>query len=224
MDQAHVDQYEAAQDQAVQNEDVQEASGLAFVRHGQTDWNAEGLLQGGTDVPLNDHGRLQAHDTAQLLKKAGPWDVIVSSPMKRALETAKILAEELGCDHHIKTYAELKERSYGDLEGQCRVTQSPEVQDAMHPPAHIAFEDLDDYEKKAYEKGLLPNVEPSQSVGERGAAAVRQICEDFPGQRVVIVSHGTLIRLTMDALTGERHPSVENAEIVYIPGPVSVDA
>lgn len=192
-------------------------SHLAFVRHGQTDWNAEGLLQGGTDVPLNDHGRLQAHETAKLLKSNGPWDVIVSSPLKRALETAKILADELGCDQHIKTYTELKERSYGDLEGQCRVTLSPEVQDALHPPARVSCDGLDEYEDKAFESGLLPNVERSKAVGERGAAAVRQVQQDFPGKRVIMVSHGTLIRLTMDALTGERHPSVENAEIITIP-------
>ncbi|APF40786.1 histidine phosphatase family protein [Neomicrococcus aestuarii] len=192
-------------------------SHLAFVRHGQTDWNAEGLLQGGTDVPLNDHGRLQAHETAKLLKSNGPWDVIVSSPLKRALETAKILADELGCNQHIKTYTELKERSYGDLEGQCRVTLSPEVQDALHPPARVSCDALDEYEDKAFESGLLPNVERSKAVAERGAAAVRQVQQDFPGKRVIMVSHGTLIRLTMDALTGERHPSVENAEIITIP-------
>lgn len=190
---------------------------LAFVRHGQTDWNAEGLLQGGTDVPLNDHGRMQAHETAKLLKAHGEWDVIVASPMKRALETAKILAEDLGCDHHIKTYPDLKERSYGDYEGQCRVTLGTEVQEALHPPASVSCENLNDYEDKAVESGLLPNVERSKDVGDRGVNAVKQILEDFPGKRVVIVSHGTLIRLTMDALTGERHPSVENAELILIP-------
>lgn len=190
---------------------------LAFVRHGQTDWNAEGLLQGGTDVPLNDHGRMQAHETAKLLKEAGEWDVIVSSPMKRALETAKILAADLGCEQKIKTYADLKERTYGDYEGQCRVTLGTEIQEALHPPANVSCEDLDAYEDKAVDNGLLPHVERSKAVGERGLSAIKQIQEDFPGKRVVIVSHGTLIRLTMDALTGERHPSVENAELIHIP-------
>src|ERR1043165_8930145 len=65
-----------------------------FLRHGQTDWNVEGRFQGHTDMPLNAAGVLQAHDAAQTLAGC-PVDVIVASPLVRALKTAAIVAERL---------------------------------------------------------------------------------------------------------------------------------
>ena len=69
----------------------------AFIRHGQTDWNREGLLQGSSDIPLNDTGRAQARDALMTLRSM-PWDVVVSSPLRRARETAQIIADALGLE------------------------------------------------------------------------------------------------------------------------------
>ena len=60
---------------------------FAFIRHGQTDWNRDDRLQGSSDIPLNDAGRAQAHEAAELLRDGG-WQVVVSSPLVRARETA----------------------------------------------------------------------------------------------------------------------------------------
>ena len=66
-----------------------------FVRHGETDNNKNRIIQGGNlNSPLNDTGRKQAADQAKKLKKES-FDVIVASPLKRAMETATIIAEEL---------------------------------------------------------------------------------------------------------------------------------
>ncbi len=85
-----------------------------FLRHGETDWNLEGRAQGQTDVPLNDRGRDQAR-AAQSLTQHLPIKTICCSPLSRALETAQILQEALGCP--LEVIEELRECSWGDCEG-----------------------------------------------------------------------------------------------------------
>ena len=87
---------------------------LLLVRHGETDWNAEGRLQGHTDRPLNDHGRRQAAVLAERL--AGePIAAVYSSDLASARETAAILAERLGLP--VVDDPDLRERNWGNWEG-----------------------------------------------------------------------------------------------------------
>ena len=90
---------------------------LTLIRHGQTDWNLQRLLQGRTDIPLNDTGREQARAVGRELAASGRhWDALVSSPLQRARETARIIGAQLGLAP-AGTYADLAERSFGDAEG-----------------------------------------------------------------------------------------------------------
>ena len=88
---------------------------LYFVRHGQTDWNQQGKLQGRSDIPLNAIGIQQAKDTSRLLKDVS-IEKIFCSPLTRAMQTAAILQEVTKCD--IVYDDRLKERCFGDLEGK----------------------------------------------------------------------------------------------------------
>jgi broad specificity phosphatase PhoE len=87
---------------------------LLLVRHGETDWNAAGRLQGRTDRPLNDYGRVQAKKLAEQLQGDG-ITAIYASDLARARETAEILGERLGL--RIVTDADLRERNWGTWEG-----------------------------------------------------------------------------------------------------------
>jgi broad specificity phosphatase PhoE len=87
---------------------------LLLVRHGETDWNAEGRLQGHTDRPLNDFGRRQAAALADRLAGDG-IDAVYASDLARARETAEILAERLGLP--VVTDPDLRERNWGNWEG-----------------------------------------------------------------------------------------------------------
>ncbi len=86
-----------------------------FLRHGETDWNARGLSQGRTDVPLNENGRAQAELAAARLAGRGIAS-IVASPLGRAQETAHTVGAALGLD--VSTEPDLQETAFGVQEGQ----------------------------------------------------------------------------------------------------------
>lgn len=161
---------------------------LALIRHGQTDWNRDLRLQGSSDIPLNDTGREQARQAVELLA-ASEWDAIVSSPLGRARETAQIIADGLGLELG-PAYDLLTERDYGEAEGATE--------------AVIA----ERWPNKEY-----PGLESVESVGDRGTRALEQIAADYGDARVIVVTHGTLIRVTLDEVSGLTFPSISNAAI-----------
>ena len=87
---------------------------ILVTRHGQTDWNALGKLQGQTDIELNDIGRQQAKETGKLIKDEN-IDLIITSSLKRAVETAKIINANFKVN--IVEDDRLMERKYGESEG-----------------------------------------------------------------------------------------------------------
>lgn len=89
---------------------------LLLARHGETDWNAAGRIQGRTDTSLNSRGRAQAGTLAERLRQAGEHiAALYSSPQHRALETAQIAGRTLGLQPTV--IDDLREVSFGDWEG-----------------------------------------------------------------------------------------------------------
>ncbi len=86
-----------------------------YLRHGETDWNRQGLSQGSNDIPLNDLGLRQAREAAERLRGRGITS-IVASPLSRARVTADIVADALGLAVTIEP--DLREVSWGVHEGQ----------------------------------------------------------------------------------------------------------
>ena len=76
---------------------VHEVTTFLLVRHGETDWNRENRFQGHADPPLNDVGRSQARELAETLLGEGA-SAVYASPLRRARETAEIIAAVLGLD------------------------------------------------------------------------------------------------------------------------------
>ncbi|MFD1713498.1 histidine phosphatase family protein [Amnibacterium flavum] len=142
---------------------------LELVRHGQTDWNLQGRIQGTSDIPLNDTGRRQAREAGQRLA-AEHWDAIVSSPLSRALETAQIIAAEIGLDD-IEIIDDLRERSYGTAEGLSGVELDALRQRGEH---------IQGREKRSH-------------VVARARPALVELAERHPDQSVLVVTHGGVI-------------------------------
>ena len=103
--------------------DLKDKKGLIiFVRHGQTDWNIDGRMQGREDIPLNETGLAQAEMTAQGIKKAClntgiVFDKVISSPLKRASVTGKMIADSIGCGD-FSCDSDVIERDFGELSGK----------------------------------------------------------------------------------------------------------
>ena len=97
---------------------------IYVVRHGQTKWNLEGRIQGKTDIELNEKGREQAKTIRDLIAKYD-IDLIISSPLKRAKETAEIINSKLKCP--IIFDKALEERCYGEFEGEVRKLIEDEI-------------------------------------------------------------------------------------------------
>ena len=168
-----------------------EAVTLAFIRHGQTDWNRDGRIQGASDIPLNDTGREQAR-AAETMLEAWSWDAIVSSPLSRARETASIVAAGLGLPLG-EAYPELVERDYGPHEG------SPSAEVVARWP-HRDF----------------PGAEPLDAMVERCLRGLARIDADHPDRNVVVVCHGTIMKYTLIRLTGHPVDVIRNGTVSAI--------
>ena len=91
---------------------------ICLIRHGQTDWNKAHLIQGRLDQPLNDTGRMQLEQTAKRLSTYPiQWDILLSSPLSRAYESAQIIQRTLQIDSPIIKREQLIEREFGSAEG-----------------------------------------------------------------------------------------------------------
>jgi broad specificity phosphatase PhoE len=148
---------------------------LWLVRHGQTDWNLEGRYQGKKDVPLNATGWAQVE---QVLKKLDgkKFDVIYSSHLTRALQTAKRLAEAFGLD--VCVDERLSEISLGVWEGMLfadiQRLYPQEIKEREINPPHVRS----------------PGGETVAEVAVRMVEAANEITQAHPNGRVLVTSHG----------------------------------
>ena len=157
---------------------------IYLTRHGETEWNKTGLLQGNTDVRLSAEGIHQAQLLAKylLLHK---FDVIYSSDLSRAVETAEILAEKFNLS--VRTTPHLRETNFGDWEGK----SIKELAEA-HPKSFGRF-------FTAPERCHPPNGETFLESQARVMNVLREIINVHDNQNVLIVAHGAVNRLIIGA-------------------------
>ena len=149
---------------------------LLLVRHGETEWNRVGRWQGHSDTPLNEAGREQARALAAELSDV---DVVYSSDLARARETAEILAEPLGLG--VQVDQRLRERGFGEWEGKTS--------------AEIEAEFSEDHAR--WLAGAAPgakDAEPFSEFAARVHACVAEVLERHPDETVLLVAHGGFLR------------------------------
>ncbi|KAL6553138.1 hypothetical protein OROGR_006980 [Orobanche gracilis] len=155
---------------------------IIVIRHGETEWNADRRIQGHLDVDLNDVGRQQAVAVADRLSREPKISAVYSSDLKRAFDTANIIAKSCGVPEVTKD-PDLRERHLGDLQG----VVFHEIAN-INPEAHKAFvSNRDDQE-------IPGGGESFNQLYERCTSALQRIAEKHMGERVVVVSHGGTIR------------------------------
>ena len=142
---------------------------LYFIRHGLSEMNKSGHYAGTVETPLSEEGRTQAKAAGQKAKNLN-IDLIVSSPLSRALETAQIIADEIGYPRNeILVNPLFIERSWGDWEGR--------------PFRAIGKDEFD----------MIPNAEKSHELIDRAAKAL-SFLESLPAENILVASHGTFGR------------------------------
>ena len=166
--------------EAMQRPPNSESTRLVIVRHGQTGANAAQLLHGMTNHPLDQIGRDQARRVAARLATETPADAVLSSPLLRALETARIIANEYALE--VRERNELVEMNFGDLEGytmQQLLAEYPNIASLALDPANTTL--------------TWPNGDNVAEFHRRSRQTFSGIANEFQGQTVIIVSHNGLI-------------------------------
>lgn len=146
---------------------------ICLIRHGQTDWNKQSLLQGITDNELNETGIAQAKRAGNYLKQLDPaWDVFVSSPLKRAVQTGEVIKEILNFKNEIILDKNFQERDFGTFEGRV-------------------------LDKVTYDKIFtdnIPGMETEENLNKRSLNALFELEKKFKGKKVLAFSHAQFIK------------------------------
>lgn len=159
---------------------------IVLIRHGETAWNVEGRYQGSSDTPLNPTGVQQAQALADAMRDEH-WDVIASSPLQRAWNTALPLAEAIGvAEDDILPDERLMERAYGVGEGLTLAERE------VHYPGDI-----------------WDGLESREELGVRAIGTIENYLERFPNQRIILVTHGTWINATLAILSNDEFGHVK---------------
>ncbi|MGO9604776.1 MAG: histidine phosphatase family protein [Candidatus Binataceae bacterium] len=185
-------------------EKLKQAGGIKGVallmRHGETPWNREGRVMGKSPVDLDEDGRVQVESAVPLARLLAP-QLIISSPLARARQSAEIIGKGIGIADVIDD-PRLREVEYGRWEGMV-------YNDLIKDPHYIHYREhpLDE---------PTPGGETIYHVQARGVEAVRHTIAANPGKRVLFVSHGDIIRTVLChfmnlALENFRRIRIDNA-------------
>ena len=150
---------------------------LGLLRHGQTDWNIDLRLQGTTDIPMNKTGISQVETAARELRQHS-FDIILTSPLGRAVHTAQLVQEALpGLEILVEPL--LLERSFGVGEGFTYQQWQEQYESLEH----------------------IPGAEPRHEIEARSKLLLETLLERHAGANILAVSHGALIRFVLAAVT-----------------------
>jgi len=165
------------------------ATKIGWVRHGITEWNKRGMIQGITDIPLSAEGLQQARLLADRLASEGErWNGIYCSDLQRAVQTGEILANKLGLP--LIKDVRIRERSFGEAEG----TTEAERLSRWGP----------DWRR------TVPDQESDDEIRARGHEFVRDFADKHSGEAWLVVSHGSFLARMIQSLCRE----IEDAHLL----------
>jgi 2,3-bisphosphoglycerate-dependent phosphoglycerate mutase len=174
--------------QSHESANIKQSTRFFLIRHGRTDWNDAGRIQGHSDIPLNAKGTQQAAKVAQLLARhVQKIDVIYSSDLQRAVSTAQAISTTFGPS--IITDPILRESFMAEAEGM--------HEDEFHKKYDNRHTELDALYPNRWERWhyhSVPDAETKADLIDRIETALNAIAEDNKGKTVAVVTHGAVIK------------------------------
>ncbi|NOU89407.1 histidine phosphatase family protein [Paenibacillus sp. LMG 31460] len=167
---------------------------IGFIRHGSTEWNRLGKLQGQLDTELTGEGREQARLLGLRLAKES-WDAIISSDLTRARETAQIVSDLSGIPF-IRTDKRLRERKYGQVEG----TTVAEREERWGP------------NWKLQELGQ----ESDDDLWKRWTELEEELIQAYPNGKILLISHGGFIVQILRVLRLDSEDFLQNTSLTIL--------
>ena len=158
---------------------------IAIIRHGTTSWNKAGKLQGHSDIPLDEEGIMQAIKLGQRLAGES-WDLIYSSHLIRARQTAAIIAQEL------QIAAVMEDKRLGEAGGGL-IEGTTEEERLLKWGENWKLMDL--------------GMESREAVVSRGLSFMQELLSGNAGKKILLVSHGSFIRKLLDAIIPDMQPT-----------------
>ena len=162
---------------------------IIAIRHGETAWNVDTRIQGQLDIPLNDTGRWQAERLARALAAREAIDVVYTSDLLRAWETACPVAEATGAPLH--TDEGLRERGFGSFQGKTFT----EIEAAM-PDEARRWRQRDPF-------WAPPGGESLTAMRRRVIETLHALASRHVGEQIVLVAHGGVMDVLYRAATGQ---------------------
>jgi uncharacterized phosphatase len=168
---------------------------ICMVRHGETDWNAAGKIQGQKDTALNTKGREQAR-LAGLYLRRWRWDAVFTSPLQRSKESACLIARAIGI-HEVQEMNHFLERDFGQAEG-------------------LTSEER----RRRYPDGTVPGLEPWEQLRHRTMQGLDVLVKGYPGGKLILVAHGGAINAILATISagsiGSGKTVLRNAGLSWI--------
>ncbi|MCP1489508.1 alpha-ribazole phosphatase [Pseudomonas fluorescens] len=169
---------------------------LDLLRHGETELG--GGLRGSLDDALTEKGWMQMRAA---VVEGGPWDRIVSSPLQRCARFAAELGEQLNLSVHLDKY--LQELHFGAWEGQSAAALMETDAEALG----LFWADPYSF--------TPPQGEPVSDFSSRVLSAVARLHSTYAGERVLLVSHGGVMRLLLAQARGVPREQLLNVEVAH---------
>ncbi|MBN2543754.1 histidine phosphatase family protein [bacterium] len=158
-----------------------------LVRHGETEWNKQGVFRGRKDLALNENGIQQAKALSQWLANE-KIDAVFSSPLKRAIQTAEQIASPRNLEVKI-------EENFNNIElGEWQGEPKTGIKDKYPEEWNLWINDTENWKVKGSET--------LQDIRDRAIPAVQKLTEEYTGKTVVIVSHRSVLKLLITTLIG----------------------
>lgn len=159
---------------------------LLLARHGQTDWNRDGLFQGHADIPINETGRTQAHALAERLAEE-TIDAIHASDLLRAAESARIIGERIGIEPRLSEA--WREIDVGSLTGMNFREAPVHMREVLSAAARS-------------DDPIAPGVETFAQIATRMRGAYEELGREHEGGTVLVVGHGGTLKVLIAHLIG----------------------